>query len=111
MPYLCFFASGDAIKERHKVSNTFLRELITRLPQAAFVLLSLILQCQTLWFFCPKNVLQLHVGVKKPQLTLSSFISFILSSHFQDDRHVCEGLTDRHQFGFSRNFTEMTTLF
>lgn len=49
--------------------------------------------------------------MKKPQLTLSSFISFILSSHFQDDRHICEGLTDGHQFGFSRNFTEMTTLF
>lgn len=47
-------ANEDAIKEHHKVSNKFLRELITKLPQAAFVLLSLILQRQTLWFSVQK---------------------------------------------------------
>lgn len=105
------FANEEAIKEHRKVSDTFLRKLITTIPQAAFVLLSLILQCQTLWFSV-KNVLQLHGGVKKPQLTLSSFISFILHSHFQDDKPLCEGLTDSHQFlRLSRNFTKMTTLF
>lgn len=99
MPYLYVFsANEDAIKEHHKVSNKFLRVLITKLPQAAFVLLSLILQWQTLWFPVQKNVLQLHGGVKMPRLTLSSFISFILHSHFQDDKPICEGRTDSHQF-------------
>lgn len=61
---------------------------------------------------CPKNVLRLHGDVKKPQLTLSSFISLIVHGHFQDDKPLCEGLMDSHQFlRLSRNFTEMTTLF
>lgn len=41
-----------------------------------------------------KKVLLLHSGMKKSWLTLSTFISFIYFSHFQDDRTVCESLPD-----------------
>lgn len=90
-------ANVDAIKEHHKASNKFRRELITKLPQAAFVLLSLILQCQTLWSSVQKNVLQLHGGVKKPLLTLSSFYFFSTSQPFSKRQTRYEGLTDSYQ--------------
>lgn len=76
----------DAIKEHHKASYKFLRELITKAPSGSF--------CAFVFWFCnakrnaslsQKKCAATSWWCEKPRLTLSSFISFILHSYFQDD--------------------------